>query len=112
MNVEKLFDAIRNEPSQQTLLIAVLELERIGYHVTVANRFVGDAVAHAAETGELEKLELELGVIVEIKNGDESQAYRLHFLDVDAIAITSVISPPVMYDPRFTPSDLHADDIT
>lgn len=111
MNVQRLFDAIHNEPAQPTLLVAVLELERQGFQVTVANRFVGSgAVANAIETGELNKLRVGLGVAIEIENGDERQSFRLHFLDLDAVALTAFSSLPVIYDPAFTVSDFRSVD--
>lgn len=108
MNVERLFAAISAEPDQPTLLVAVLELERQGYQVTVANRLQGGSqVTQALEAGDIEASNL--GAVMEIKSGGESQTFRLHFLDLAAVAITAASSPPVAYDPRFTISEFRVD---
>lgn len=35
MNLQKVFEAVRNEPNQATIIIAVEELERQGYDVII-----------------------------------------------------------------------------
>lgn len=103
MNVQKLFHAIRDVPDQHSLLVAVGELERQGYTVTVGRKYRGfQALAVVVENNEVDSLELGLGVVVELERGEEKEAFRLQFLDLDAVGITDVESPPIVYDPRFT----------
>lgn len=55
MNVQKVFDAIKNEPDQATLIVAALELERQGYSVTVAHKYHGSqALLDADERNEID----------------------------------------------------------
>lgn len=103
MNVQKLFEAVKIESGQPTLLVAVAELERQGYSVTVNRIYNGsNEVVRAEERGELNKLPVGVGIRFEIKNEKERQVFRLHFLDLDAIGITAAESPPIIYDPGFT----------
>lgn len=103
MNIQLLFDAIKQEPDQHTLTVAVLELERQGYAVKVNNKYSGsDEIIEAEERGELEHLPMRNGVVLQLERDDERQSYRMQFLDVDSICITSVDSLPVIYDPEFT----------
>lgn len=104
MNIQLLFLAIKNEPLNHTLLVAVTELERQGYGVIVGRKHKGSAEISRLVDDETLDHELgpNLGVVIEIERGDEKQSFRLHFLDLDAIALTSAESPPVIYDERFT----------
>jgi hypothetical protein len=103
VNVQKLFEAVQSDPDQSTLLVVVQELERQRYEVIVDRRYRGSReVARAEESGELNRLPLSLGVPIHIRKGNEEESFRLHFLDLDAIAITPLVSPPVIYNPDFT----------
>lgn len=41
MNIQKIFDAVRNGPDQPTIIIAIRELEKQGYIVIVNDRYNG-----------------------------------------------------------------------
>jgi hypothetical protein len=103
MNIKRVFEAIKVEPDQPTLIVAVLEFERQGYQVKVGERYLGSAaLIDAEEKDELKLLPLTNGVVINLKRNDEEQSFRLHFLDIDAICITDVHTPPVTYNAKFT----------
>jgi len=103
MNIQKVFEAIKSEPDQPTLIVAALEFERQGYSVTINDKYEGSqALLQAEERNELNLIPLRNGVTFKISNASEMQSFRLQFLDVDAVCITDVDSPPVIYDPEET----------
>ncbi len=103
MNIQKVFQAVKDEPDQSTLIVAVAAVEAQGYEVTVNVKFSGTkALLAAEENGDLVNLPMRNGVIIQIKKGEEQQSFRMHFLDIDAICFTDVDTPPVVYDPDFT----------
>ncbi len=103
MNVEGLFRAVREEPDQHTLIVAVRELERQGYGVRVNERYEGSAALIAAdERGELNDVPSSNGYVIKISKNNASQVFRIHILDNDDICVSSVDTSPVMYNPEFT----------
>jgi len=113
MNVQALFQAIKDDPMQHTLIVAVAELERQGYAVTVDRKHRGlEAVVKAVDEGRWDQEHgVDVGVPFEIGKGDERQAFRLHFLDLDAIALTALESPPVIYHSKFTIDEFQLGDL-
>jgi hypothetical protein len=103
MNVQKLFNAIKDESDQPTLIIATIELERQGYNVTLNKKYHGSRELTEAEgNGDLQYLPMQNGILIEIKKGKEKQSFRLQMLDLDSVCITSLDSHPVIYNPEFT----------
>ncbi len=99
MNVQKLFEAVKQEPDQHTLIVAVNELERQGYTVTVADKYNSSVeLCSAEENGDLKYLTTKNGVKIKINNKNEMQEFRIHFLDIDVIAITEIESLPIKFD--------------
>jgi hypothetical protein len=107
MNAQKIFEAVKAEPDQPTLLVVARELEQQVYTVTIAGKYGGfEELEKADENGELTFLPTRNGVIFEIQKEDERQQFRVHLLDLDVVCLTSVQSHPVIFDPKFT-TDLH-----
>ena len=103
MNIQRVFEAIKKESDQPTLIVAVLEFERQGYKVKVGERYFGSAVLiDAEEKDDLKLLPLTNGVVIHLERKDEEQSFRIHFLDIDSICITDVHTPPVTYNADFT----------
>lgn len=103
MNLQKIFEAVRNEPDQPTLIVAVTELERQGYKVLINNRYAGSMdLLLAEERDEFKYMPYINGVLITTIKDDESQTFRIHYLDIDAIAITGTSSLPIEYNQTFT----------
>lgn len=103
MNIQKVFEAVRDEPDQSTLIVAVNELERQGYKVIINERYNGSKdLILAGEKNELRYLTHINGVIIKTLKNEEVQNFRIHYLDIDAIAFTDVKSLPVQYNPKYT----------
>jgi hypothetical protein len=103
MNIQKVFEAIKSEPDQPTLIVAALEFERQGYSVTIGDKYDGSrALLEADERDELNLIPLRNGVKFKIAANKEVQTFRLQLLDVDTVCFTDVDSPPVIYDPEAT----------
>jgi hypothetical protein len=104
MNLQQLFRAVKDEPDLPTLFVVVAELERQGYAVTVNDRLVNlRAVRDAEEKGQLTLMPSRGGFRVTIEKKAERQTFRVQVLDVDAICLTDMDAPPVIYDERFKP---------
>jgi hypothetical protein len=103
MNVQKLFSAVKAEADQHTLIVAANELERQGYKVVVAEKYNGSVeLCSAEEKGELKYLSTRNGVKIKIKKKNEIQVFRIHFLDIDIIAITDLAISPIKFDEENT----------
>ncbi len=103
MNIQKIFDAVRNEPDQITIIIVVEELERQGYDVIINNKYFGAKELWVAdEKNELKYLTSINGVILKIKREKEEQILRMHFLDIDSVAFTDINTQPIQYNPDYT----------
>jgi hypothetical protein len=103
MNIQKIFQAVKDAPDQTTLIVAVGALEEQGYEVTINDKFSGmkDLIA-AEENGDLDTLPMRNGVSIRVKKAEKEQTFRIHLLDIDAICFTDVDTPPVIYNPDFT----------
>ena len=103
MNLQRVFEAVRQEPDQMTLLVAVGEFERQGYTLTVNDKYRGyDSLVQAEEEGYLENLLSRNGVILKLEKDKEVQVLRMHFLDIDAVCFSDADTLPVIFDPQFT----------
>ena len=103
MNIQKIFEAVRNEPDQPTIIIAVRELEKQGYTVIINERYRGTKdLMLADEMNELRYLTSINGVILQIRRAEEIQFLRMHFLDIDSVAFTDIKSLPIQYNPQYT----------
>lgn len=103
MNLERILQAVREEPDQPTLIVIAIAFEAQGYEVTINNKYTGSEVLlKAEENGELNLIPLKNGVKVTVMKDKQSQSFRVQFLDVDAVCFVDVDSPPVIYDPEFT----------
>ena len=106
MNIQNLFQSIKDNPDQSTLITAALELERQGYGVVVDSRYHGSQeLISADERGELSRLPVGIGINFHIRKEFEEETFKLHLLDLDAVAVTDIESPPVIYNPEFTISE-------
>jgi hypothetical protein len=102
MNLQQLFRAVRNDPDLPTLFVVVAELQRQGYAVTVNDRMVDlRTVKDAEEKGQLTLIPSRGGFKITIEKNAETQTFRVQVLDVDAICLTDIDTPPVIYDERF-----------
>jgi hypothetical protein len=102
MNLQLLFRAVKDEPDLPTLFVVVAELGRQGYAVTVNDRLVNlRAVKDAEEKGQLTLMPSRGGFRITIEKNGERQTFRVQTLDVDAICLTDIDAPPVIYDERF-----------
>lgn len=103
MNIQKIFEAVGNEPDQPTLIVAVTELERQGFSVNINNKNNGSTDLLAAEErDELKYLPHINGVVLKLIRGKEAQVLRMHFLDIDSIAFTEIKSLPLQYNRKYT----------
>jgi hypothetical protein len=103
MNIQKVFEAVRNEPDQLTLVVVALELERQGYKVTVNEKYQwSEALMTADKEGELDLIPKQNGVLISIEKNGSRESFRVQFLDVDAICFTDTDTAPLMYNPEFT----------
>ncbi len=102
MNLQLLFQAVKDEPDLPTLFVVVAELERQGYAVTVNDRLVTlRTVKDAEEKGQLTLIPSRGGFKITIEKKAERQTFRVQVLDVDAICLTEMDTAPVIYDERF-----------
>jgi len=112
MNLQRLFQAVADEPDQPTLLVVAIELERQGYSITVADKHCGSAaLLEAEENGDLNLIPKANGVRMDLEKNGEQQSFRIQFLDVDAICITDIETLPVIYDPKYTTGFYKAGEI-
>lgn len=103
MNLQKIFEAIRNEPYQPTLIIAVSEIERQGYRVIINDKYFGSKdLISADERNELHYLPIINGAKLKIMKETEEQELRMHLLDIDSVAFTDSKSLPIQYNPQYT----------
>jgi len=102
MNLQLLFQAVKDEPNLPTLFVVVAELERQGYAVTVNDRLVTlRTVKDAEEKGQLTLIPSRGGFKITIEKKAERQMFRVQVLDFDAICLTDINAAPVIYDERF-----------
>lgn len=59
----------------------------------------------AEERRDLARLPVGIGINFSIRKGLEEESFKLHLLDLDAVAITDMVSPPLIYNPDFTISE-------
>lgn len=112
MNIQNLFAAVREHSGEHALVVVARELERQGYKVKAAGHFDGSqSLISADEAGELERLPVGIGVEMNVEKGGEIQSFRLHFLDLDAVCLTDLNSPPVIHDPKFTIDEFRSGDV-
>jgi len=72
MNVQKLFEAVKQEPDQHTLIIVVNELERQRYIVNIADKYNGSVELNIEEdSGDLKYLLSKNGIKIKIKRKEE-----------------------------------------
>ncbi|MDE3057570.1 MAG: hypothetical protein KGJ59_06405 [Bacteroidota bacterium] len=103
MNIERVFNAVKEESDQPTIIVATIELEQQGYDVLIAGKYHGSQeLIEADEDGDLSLLPMNNGVLFEVTIGNEKQRFRLHFLDIDQICFTSEDSLPLEYNEEFT----------
>lgn len=103
MNLQKIFEAVRNEPDQPTLIIAVSEIERQGYQVIINDKYFGSKeLVSAEERNELNYLTHINGVVLKTIKNEDMQSFRIHYLDIDSIAFTSVEAIPIQYNPDYS----------
>ncbi len=113
MNIQDLFAAIKQKSGEHALVVVARELERQGYEVTTAGRFRSSSdLAAADEAGELDRLPVGIGTSIKVQKKGEIQSFLLHFLDLDAICLADLNSPPVIYNPGFTISEFRTNDQT
>jgi hypothetical protein len=102
MDLQHLFQAVKDEHDLPTLFVVVAELERQGYAVTVNDRLATlRSVKVAEEKGELTLIPSRNGFKMTIEKKGERQTFRVQILDVGAICVTDIDTPPVIYDERF-----------
>jgi len=103
MNIQEIFRAVKDEPDQSTLIVAITAIENQGYEVLVTDKYNGSKALWDAEAkGELDNLPMRNGIVILAKKGTEEQRFRIHFLDNDALCFTDIDTPPVIYNPDFT----------
>ena len=103
MNIYRLYEAVRNQPNQASLVVAVRELERQGYRIVIADKHDGSAALEELDAqGELSLITMRNSVRLRIEREGEIQELRLQFLDNDDICLTHPDTPPVIYDPEYT----------
>lgn len=103
MNIQKIFNAVKEEPDLSTIHIVVYELEKQGYTVIVDDKYKGLAeLDEADERGDLIYLPYKNGIKLTLICEKENQEFKVHNLDNDRICFTSVDSLPVMLNPEYT----------
>ena len=103
MNIQRIFEAVKNEPDQETIIIIVNELEKQGYLVIINDKYNGSKNLLEAEArNELCFLPYINGIKIKIFKKDEVQNFRVHYLDNDAIALTELESLPIEYNNGYT----------
>jgi hypothetical protein len=113
MNLQDLFQAVKNDRDLPILFVVVAELERQGYTVTVNDRLANlRAVKNAEEKGELTLIPSRNGFKMTIEKKGERQTFRVQILDVGVICLTDSDTGPVIFDERFKtgffkPGDAH-----
>jgi hypothetical protein len=99
MNIQKVFDAVKEDPDQHTLITAVIEIEDQGYTVLIAKKYHGsEDLLRADEENELQHLPMMNGVFIEITKDHVSQSFRIHFLDNDQICFSNADEKSVFID--------------
>ncbi len=103
MNIQKIFDAVKDQPDLSTIHIIVIELEKQGYTVIINDRYKGlTDLDEADEKGELKYLPYMNGVKLKLFKDDDVQEFKVHKLDNDRICFTQVDSLPVMLNSAYT----------
>ncbi len=103
MNMQRVFEAVKAEPDQPTLIVAVIELERQGYKFDVNKMYNGSQTLIAMEeVGDLGKIIGSNGAILTINKDHTEQSFRVQFLDIDAICFTETECPSVIFNPDKT----------
>ena len=104
MNLQQLFQAVKDDRDLPVLFVVVAELGRQGYKVTVNDRLATlTAVKGAEEKGQLTLIPSRGGFKIGIEKGAEHQTFRLQIVDVGVICLTDTDTPPVTIDERFKP---------
>ncbi len=102
MNLQELFKAVKDDQDLPVLFVAVAELERQGYKVTVNDRLADLRTVKAAEEkGQHTLIPSRNGFKITVEKNAERQTFRLQILDTGVICLTDVDTIPVIYDERF-----------
>ena len=103
MNIQRLFQAVKEEPDRHTLITIAFELEQQGYNVTLDNRFNGsDEIMAAEEEGFFSSRPMNNGAVFATAKNGEEQTFRVHFLDDDCFCLTDIECLPVKFDENYT----------